>query len=138
MSLAQRLGTAALLVAVAGFGLAPESQAHDDHHQHHHSRKKKKKAYDKGYRQGYRRAIENSYRPYESVYAPDPRRVVLAPSPWIGPRVYAYPHGMGHRRVIDNRYRRHAPVVAPSPWVGPPVYSHPHGLHVNGRFGLNL
>ena len=92
MSLAQRLSTAALLIAVAGMGVSPAAQAHNDHHHHSH---KKQKAYNKGYRKGYNKALKNSYRPYyrtyAPVYAPVRRRVVIAPAPWMAPvRPYNY------------------------------------------------
>ena len=99
MSLAQRLSTAALLVAVAGIGLGPAAHAHSDHHHHSH---KKQKAYNKGYRKGYNKAIKQTYRPYRHyrpyyrtyvpVYAPVRRRVVVAPAPWVGP-VNPYRYG---------------------------------------------
>ena len=86
MSLAQRLGTAAVLIAVAGIGFSPAAQAHKDHHHHSH---KKQKAYDKGYRKGYKKAVKYNYRPYYRtygpVYAPVRRRVVVAPAPWVAP-----------------------------------------------------
>ena len=92
MSLAQRLSTAALLVAVAGIGQSPAVQAHDNHHHHSH---KKQKAYNKGYRKGYTKAVKQTYRPYYRTYAPvyEPlrRRVVVAPAPWLAPvRPYNY------------------------------------------------
>ena len=65
MSLAQRLSTAALLVAVAGIGLSPAVQAHGNHHHHSH---KKQKAYNKGYRKGYNKAVKQTYRPYYRPY----------------------------------------------------------------------
>ena len=93
MSLAQRLSTAALLVAVAGIGFGPSVQAHGNHHHHSH---KKQKAYNKGYRKGYNRAIKQAYRPYyrtyAPVYAPVRRRVVVAPAPWISP-IHPYNYG---------------------------------------------
>ena len=88
MSLTQRLGTAALLVAVAAIGMGPAAQAHGDHH-HHHRSHKKQKAYNKGYRRGYKRAIENNYRPhyrtYAPIYAPVPQRIIVSPAPLIAP-----------------------------------------------------
>ena len=101
MSLAQRFGTAAVLVAVAGISLAPAAEAHRDHYHHHHSNKKQK-AYKKGYKKGYRRAIQNNRRTYYRTYAPVygpmvspmPRRVVVAPSPWMLP---AHPYHHGNR-----------------------------------------
>ena len=97
MSPAQRLSTAALLVAVAGIGLSPAVQAHGNHHHHSH---KKQKAYNKGYRKGYNKAVKQTYRPYyrpyyrtyAPVYAPVRRRVVVAPAPWIAP-VHPYNYG---------------------------------------------
>ena len=93
MSLAQRLSTAALLIAVAGIGVSPAAQAHNDHHHHSH---KKQKAYNKGYRKGYNKAVKQTYRPhyrtYAPVYAPVRRRVVVAPAPWIAP-VHPYNYG---------------------------------------------
>ena len=93
MSLAKRLSTAALLVAVAGIGLSPAAQAHGNHHHHSH---KKQKAYNKGYRKGYNKAVKQTYRPYyrtyAPVYAPVRRRVVVAPAPWIAP-VHPYNYG---------------------------------------------
>ena len=100
MSLVQRLGIAALRAAViTGVGISPAAEAHSaHHHHHHHSRKnKKKKAYNRGYKQGYRKAIENSYRPhyrthyrsysplYGPMVSPMPRRVIVAPTPWMVP-----------------------------------------------------
>ena len=86
MSLAQRLSTAALLVAVAGIGLSPAAQAHGNHHHHSH---KKLKAYNKGYRKGYNKAVKQTYRPYyrtyAPVYAPVPQRIILSPAPLIAP-----------------------------------------------------
>ena len=106
MSLVQRLGIAAFVVVITGVGLSPAVEAHSaHHHHHHHSRKnKKKKAYSRGYKHGYRRAIENSYRPhyrthhrsYSPLYGPMvslmPRRVIVAPAPWMVP-VHPYHHG---------------------------------------------
>ena len=97
MSLAQRLSTAALLLAVTGIAVSPAAQAHNNHHHHSH---KKQKAYNKGYRQGYKKAVKQTYRPYyrpyyrtyAPVYAPVRRRVVVAPAPWIAP-VRPYTHG---------------------------------------------
>ena len=95
MSLTQRLGTAALLVAVASIGMGPATQAHGDHH-HHHRSHKKQKAYNKGYRRGYKRAIENNYhtyyRTYSPVYAPVPQRIILSPAPLIPP-IHPYHQG---------------------------------------------
>lgn len=91
MSLAQRLSTAALLIAVAGIGVSPAAHAHNDHHSH-----KKQKAYNKGYRKGYKKAVKNTYRPYyrtyAPIYAPVRHRVVVAPAPWMGP-VHPYNYG---------------------------------------------
>lgn len=98
MPIAQRLSTAALLIAVAGIGVSPAAQAHNTHHHHSH---KKQKAYDKGYRKGYKKAVKNTYyrpyyrtnyRPYAPVYAPVRRRLVVAPAPWIAPG-YGYNTG---------------------------------------------
>ena len=104
MSLVQRLGIAAFVVFVTGVGLGPAVEAHSDHH---HSRKnKKKKAYNRGYKHGYRRAIENSYRPHHRTYyrnysplygpmvSPMPRRVIVAPTPWMVP---VHPNHRGTR-----------------------------------------
>ena len=65
MSLAQRLSTAALLIAVAGIGVSPAAQAHNDHH---HRSYKKQKAYNKGYKRGDKQAIENSQRLHVRPY----------------------------------------------------------------------
>ena len=106
MSLVQRLGIAAFVVVITGIGLSPAAEAHSaHHHHHHHSRKnKKKKAYNRGYKHGYRRAIENSYRPhyrrhyrsysplYGPMVSPMPRRVIVAPTPWMVP-VHLHHHG---------------------------------------------
>ena len=97
MSLTQRLGTAALLMAVAGIGVSPAAEAHNNHHHHSH---KKQKAYNKGYRQGYNKAVKQTYRPYyrpyyrtyAPIYAPVRRRVVVAPAPWMAP-VHPYTYG---------------------------------------------
>ena len=99
MPLAQRLSTAALLIAVAGIGVSPAAQAHNNHHHHTH---KKQKAYNKGYRKGYNKAVKQTYRPYyrthyrpyAPVYAPVRRRVVVAPAPWIAP---IHPYNSGTR-----------------------------------------
>jgi len=103
MTLAQRLGTAAVVVVTIGVGLSPAAEAHRDHHHNRHSHKKQK-AYNKGYRRGYRQAIENSsrhhirpsYRNYSPVYgpmvSPVPRRFIAAPAPWMVP-VHPYHHG---------------------------------------------
>ena len=101
MSLAQRLSIAAVLVAVGGIGVSPAAQAHNDHH---HRSYKKQKVYNKGYKRGYKQAIENSqrlhvrpyYRSYSPVYgpmvSPMPRRVIVAPAPWMIP-VHPSHHG---------------------------------------------
>ena len=83
MSLAQRLSTAALLLAVTGIAVSPAAQAHNDHHHHSH---KKQKAYNKGYRKGYKRAVKNTYRPYYRSYAPvyAPYDVVCSSHPLHG------------------------------------------------------
>ena len=117
MSLVQRVGSAVLLITVAGFGLGPEAEAHPDHHNHHrghhynhHRGHKKQKAYNKGYRRGYRRAMQNNhhphYRPYYRSYAPvygpmvSPlhQRVIVAPAPWMVP-AHPYHHGNRVNRV---------------------------------------
>jgi len=93
MSLAQRLSTAALLLAVTGIAVSPAAQAHNDHHHHSH---KKQKAYNKGYRRGYKKAVKHTYRPYyrtyAPIYAPVRRRVFIAPAPWMAP-VHPYNYG---------------------------------------------
>ena len=93
MSIAQRLSAAALLTAIAGIGVIPAAQAHNDHHHHSH---KKQKAYNKGYRKGYKQAVKNTYRPYyrtyAPVYAPVRPRVVVAPAPWVAP-IHPYTYG---------------------------------------------
>ena len=101
MTLAQRLSIAALLVAGGGIAVSPAAQAHNDHHHRSH---KKQKAYNKGYKRGYKEAIENSqrrhvrpyYRSYSPVYgpmvSPMPRRVIVAPAPWMSP-VHPFHHG---------------------------------------------
>ena len=93
MLLAQRLSTAALLIAIAGIGVSPAAQAHSDHRHHSH---KKQKAYNKGYRKGYKQAVKTTYRPYyrtyAPVYAPIRRRVVVAPAPWVAP-INPYTYG---------------------------------------------
>ena len=53
MSIAQRFGTAAFVVVVAGLGLGSSAEAHSEHEHHHHVHR---------------------------VYAPIQRRVVVAPS----------------------------------------------------------
>ena len=109
MSLMQRVGSAVLLITVAGFGLGPAAEAHPDHHNrhyNHHRGHKKQKAYNKGYRKGYKRAIQNNhhphYRPYYRSYAPvygpmvsplhHHQRVIVAPAPWVAP-VHPFQHG---------------------------------------------
>ena len=111
MSPAQRLSTAALLVAVAGIGLSPAVQAHGNHHHHSH---KKQKAYNKGYRKGYNKAVKQTYRPYYRTYAP-----VYAPL---------------RRRYAPSRRRV---VVAPAPWLAP-VRPYNYGTRVNVGLGFNL
>ena len=111
MSLAQRLSTAALLIAVAGIGVSPAAQAHNDHHHHSH---KKQKAYKKGYRKGYNKAVKQTYRPYYRTYAP-----VYAPL---------------RRRYAPLRRRV---VVAPAPWLAP-VRPYNYGTRVNVGLGFNL
>jgi hypothetical protein len=103
MSLVQRLGIAAFVVAITGVGLSPAVEAHSAHH--HNSRKnKKRRPTSGGYKHGYRRAIENSYRPhyrrryrsYSPLYglmvSPMPRRVIVTPTPWMVP-VHPHHHG---------------------------------------------
>jgi len=109
MKLVQRVGSAVLLIAVAGIGLGPAAEAHTDHQRHHHRHHhghKKQKAYNKGYRQGYRRAMQNNrrphdrpyYRSYSPVYGPmvlplhQNQRLIVAPAPWMVP-VHPYHHG---------------------------------------------
>ena len=104
MSLVQRLGIAAFVVVITGVGLSPAAEAHSAHHHQHCRKNKKKKAYSRGYKHGYRRAIENSYRPhyrthhrsysplYGPMVSPMPRRVIVAPAPWMVP-VHPYHHG---------------------------------------------
>ena len=100
------------MVVITGVGLSPAAEAHSAHH--HHSRKnKKKKAYNRGYKHGYRRAIENSYRPhYRSDYrsysplygpmvSPMPRRVIVAPTPWMVP---VHPHHYGIRVNVGHGF----------------------------------
>lgn len=111
MSPAQRLSTTALVAILAGTGLSSAAAAHGDHH-HHHSRKKKK-AYNRGYKHGYRRAIENSYRPhyrrhyrsysplYGPMVSPMPRRVIVAPTPWMVP---VHPHHHGTRVHVGHGF----------------------------------
>ena len=116
MSLVQRLGIASFVVFIPGVGLGPAVEAHSahHHHHHHHSRKnKKKKAYNRGYKHGYRRAIENSnrphyrrhYRSYSPLYgpmvSPMPRRVIVAPTPWMAP---VHPHHHGTRVHVGHGF----------------------------------
>ena len=111
MPLIQRLSTAALLIAVAGIGISPAAQAHNNHHYHSH---KKQKAYNAGYRKGYRKAIRHAYRPYYRTYAP------------VHPRV--------RRRVVVAP----APVVfAPARWVSP-VRPYNYGTRINVGLGFDL
>ena len=124
MKLVQRVGSAVLLIAVAGIGLGPAAEAHTDHqrrhhghHQRHHRNHKKQKAYNKGYKQGYRRAMQNNrrpyYRPYYRTYTPvygpmvsplhQHQRVIVAPAPWMVP-VHPFQHG--NRVQVGIGYNR--------------------------------
>ena len=89
MSLAQRLSTAALLIAIGGISMSPAAQAHNNHHHHHH---KKQQAYNKGYRNGYKRAAKQSYRPYYRPYAPV--YVPVRRRAWFAP---VHPYNTGTR-----------------------------------------
>ena len=96
MSLAQRFGTVAFVVALSAIGVTPAAEAHRDYHHHHHSNKKQK-AYNKGFNKGYRKAMRNIrrrqvrpyyrglYRVYGPMAAPLPQRVIVVPAQWMVP-----------------------------------------------------
>ena len=114
MKLVQRVGSAVLLITVAGIGLGSAAEAHTDHQSRHHGHKKQK-AYNKGYRQGYRRAMQNNrrlhYRPYYRTYTPvygpmvsplhQHQRVIVAPAPWMVP---VHPLQRGNRVNVGIGY----------------------------------
>jgi len=114
MLLVQRVGSALLLISVAGIVLSPAAQAHPDHHNHHHGHKKQK-AYNKGYRKGYKRAMQNNHHPHVRPYY---RSYVPVYGPMVSPL---------HQRVI----------VAPAPWMVP-AHPYHHGNRVNVGLGFNL
>ena len=112
MSLVQGLGIAAFVMVITGVGMSPAAEAHSAHH-HHCGKNQKKKAYNRGYKHGYRRAIENSYRPhyrrdyrsysplYGPMVSPMPRRVIVAPTPWMVP---VHPHNHGIRVNVGHGF----------------------------------
>ena len=88
MSLVQRLGIAAFVVVITGIGLSPAAEAHSAHHHHHHH---------SHYRRHYR-----SYSPlYCPMVSPMPRRVIVAPTPWMVP---VHPHHHGTRVHVGHGF----------------------------------